>query len=244
MSREKILNTEASSPAAIRLKEVMLAYHDFQLRQSESHQNPELIQLTEWQSSRLKRTYQDLYDSPEYAEGLKFLLSDLYSANDFTSRDRDLERILPKMVKLLPNQVIDTLSTMVELNLLTQMLDQQLADAIFRHFNHTSIDEYNYCEAYRHCNNVERRQHQLQLISDVGKNLDRYARSNALLLLLKVSEIPAEIAGLKAIHSFLLRGLSAFHSMQDVNVLMETIAERETQILNNIYRKAPQPFAI
>lgn len=244
MSREKILNTKTNNTAAAKLKKVMLEYHDFQALQSRQHLVKELIQLTSWQSNRLKQTHEDLYTSPEYTRGLQFLFSDLYSASDVSGRDRDLERILPKMVKLLPQTVIDTVSGLVELNLITQMLDYHLARAIFKKFKNTSIDDEIYCQAYRHCNNFEQRSYQIQLTSEVGKNLDRYARSKMLYVSIKLSKTPAEMAGLSALHSFILRGFTAFHSMHNINHLMNTLTERETLILNNIYQGKAHPFEL
>ncbi len=244
MYRERILNTKTPHTAAARLKKVMLEYHDFRLMLPKQHLNEELIQLTRWQSNRLRQTHQDLYKSPEYAQGLQFLLSELYSPKDFSGRDRDLERILPKMIKLLPKQVIETVSLLVELNLVTQMLDHQLAQTIFKHLKYTRINEAIYCQAYRHCNNFDKRNEQIQLTAEVGKKLDRYARSKMINISLKLSKKPAEMAGLSALYSFIMRGFTAFHSMHDIDYLMSTITQRETQILDNIYQCQPHPFVI
>ena len=135
MSREKILNTKATNQTAIKLKEVMLAYHDYQIEKQQYTNYQKLIQLTLWQNARLKNTHQDLYSNSNYKKGLQFLFDELYSAKDFSGRDSDLERILPKIIKLLPKAVIDTVRLLVELNLLTQKLDQQLTDTIFNTLN-------------------------------------------------------------------------------------------------------------
>jgi len=242
MSRDKIYHTKASSDAAARLKKAMLAYHDFRKEQVSHNLSQQLIQLTNWQSERLKQTHQDLYQSPGYTLGLQFLLSDLYSAKDFSDRDRDLERIFPKIIKLLPKSIVDTVGLLVELNLLTKTLDYQLTQTIFEKLNHSVVDEQNYCDGYRHCNNQVQRNHQIQLISEVGKKLDRYARSSVINFSLKITEAPAEMAGLEALHSFIMQGFSAFHSMENVSLMMQTLVQRETQILDNIFQYRKRPF--
>jgi len=244
MSRDKIQNTKISSKTALKLKEVMLAYHDFQIEKQQYELSQELIQLTHWQSERLKHTHQDLYSAPNYTQGLKFLFDELYSAQDFSGRDRDLERIFPKMIKLLPNAVIDTVSLLVELNLLTQKLDHELASTLFHTLSYVDINEQNYCEAYRHCNNQVQRTHQIKLTSTLGEKLDKYARSSIINFSLKITETPAEMAGLSELHAFIMRGFGSFHSMKGVKELMGTLTQRESQILDNIFIGHERPFLL
>jgi len=244
MSRDKIQNTKTSNKAALALKAVMLAYHDFQVEKQRYHVSQELILLTHWQSERLKHTHQDLYCAPNYTQGLQFLFDELYSAKDFTGRDRDLERVFPKIVKLLPKTIIDTVRLLVELNLLTQTLDHELAKTLFHELKYTSINEDNYCEAYRCCNNQAQRTHQIRLTSELGEKLDKYARSSFINFSLKITETPAEMAGLSELHAFIMRGFDSFHSMKDVKGLMNTLTQRESQVLDNIFTGHERPFVI
>lgn len=234
MYRDRIVHTKTHHPAAIRLKDAMLEYHDFQnSRQLEELKHP-LAKLAQWQSERLKHSHRDLYYNPQYQQGLSFLFTELYADNDFSDRDRDLERIFPKMIKLLPASILETVSLLVELNMLTQLLDQELANMIFNVLEHKHINEANYCEAYRLCDNQQKRAYQIHLTSDLGKKLDKYARSQVILFSLKVSRGAAERAGLGALHRFLREGFAAFHSMQDIDFLMTRIACRENDFLRRI----------
>ncbi len=242
MYRERILNTKTNNPAAIRLKDAMLEYHDFQATRNNGDLSIYSAKLAQWQSERLKHSHRDLYYSPVYQEGLAFLFTDLYSDTDFSDRDRDLERIFPKMVKLLPHSVLDTVSLLVELNMLTQMLDQELVTKLFQDLSYTRIDEQNYCEAYRLCNNTQKRRYQIKLTEELGKKLDKYARSQVILFSLKLSKGAAERAGLGALHSFLSSGFKAFHSMQDIGMLMHKIASREILFLEKIMLGNENPF--
>ena len=242
MYRERILSTKTKHPTAIRLKDAMLEYNDFQASNQTKNLSLELAKLTQWQSERLKYSHRDLYYSQRYQEGLSFLFTDLYSDTDFSERDRDLERIFPKMIKLLPNSVLETVSLLVELNMLTQILDQDLATKLYVDLSQTTINEQNYCEAYRLCNNPQKRAYQIKLTQDLGKKLDKYARSKAILFSLKLSKGAAEAAGLGALHSFLSMGFKAFHSMQDIDMLMHKIALRETDFLQEIMSGKQNPF--
>lgn len=242
MYRERIQNTKTKHPAAMRLKNAMLEYHDFQLSKKTNNLQNELAQLAKWQSERLKHSHSDVYHSPIYHKGLEFLFTELYSDNDFSDRDRDLERIFPKLIKLLPNSVVETVSLLVELNMLTQMLDQELATALFNELSYQTINEHNYCEAYKLCNNEQKRCHQIKLTKELGQKLDKYARSQVILLSLKLSKNAAENAGLGALHSFLRTGFKAFHSMRNIDMLMNKIAERELRFLQEIMHGNQHPF--
>ena len=244
MSRDKIQNTKTSNSTALKLKNIMLAYHDFQIEKQPQVSDKELTQLTLWQSERLKSTHHDLYHERNYTNGLKFLFDELYSAQDFSGRDRDLERIFPKIIKLLPKTVISTVSLLVALNLLTQRLDRELAHAIFHQLNHTEINERSYCEAYIYCNNQEQRLYQIKLTAELGDKMDKYARSSLITFSLKITEKPAEMAGLSELHAFIMRGFTAFHSMRNIQTLMNTLTQRESIVLDKIFTGQQSPFLI
>ncbi|MFD2231098.1 FFLEELY motif protein [Alkalimarinus sediminis] len=243
MSKEKLLNTKVKTDNAERLRQLLLDYHNFRYSEDCSLQAP-MAQLSSWQAERLKVTHQDLYQAPRYHEGLEFLLQDLYAPKEFTQRDDDLERIFPVAVKLLPDNLLYTMSLLVELNLLTQQLDKSLADVLFNRLNVNEITEASYCEAYRLCNNKALRQHQTQLIANIGNDLDVYVRSRLVRFTLKVTRSPAEVAGLGNLHSFLRRGFSAFQRMNGVDELLAIIIKRENAILAAIYNNQESPLSI
>jgi hypothetical protein len=243
MYRQRLEQTRAKSKEASNLKEVMLAYHDFQQQAFPPEKQALAAQLSDWQSDRLKSSHQDLYKQPEYRMGIDFLLTELYSAKDFSARDRDLERIFPKLVKLLPKKILQTVAHLVELNLLTQQLDYELAECHFIALKCNNISEESYCEAYRQCNNLASRERQLELVAEAGQMLSKHSSNSMLRFSLNITEGPAEMAGLEALHSFILRGFKAFNSMQNVDDLMHTLIRRESQILSQIYSGHSAPFS-
>lgn len=210
----------------------MLAFHDFRAEHRDSHHF--LPQLARWQSERLIHTHSDFHSDPRYREGLDFLFQDLYSHQDFSERDRDLERIFPKLVKLLPARVLETVSVLVELNQLTQELDIALTRQL-QPDPQAPINAKDYCAAYRACNNLPTRQLQLQRVHEAGLKLEKYARSQTIALGLRMTEGAADMAGLSALHGFIQRGFRAFHSMHGVPALLNTICERENSLLLSIF---------
>ena len=242
MYRERIQTTQTTSIAAARLKKAMLSYNDFQRQPQLTTSAKELSLLSQWQSSRLIHTHKTFYQSPDYSEGLDFLFSELYSAKDFSQRDSDLERIFPKLVKYLPKKVVHIVALLVELNHLTQQLDQQLAFTIFHRMKLKHIDEDIYCHAYKSCDNKADRIRQIELTQELGTKLDRYARSSTISFTLNMTEGAAEMAGLRALHQFLKSGFNAFHKMKSVDSLMHEISTKERDLMMTIFHKNSSPF--
>lgn len=244
MSREKVLRTRTKTPHAQQLQQQLLAYHDFR-EERDQHPLRKLVdQLGQWQSVRLKQTHKDLYATPRYHDGLEFLLTDLYTPREFIRRDDDLERIFPVMVTLLPDSVLRVVAELVELNLLTQRLDQRLAEVMHAQPGFSTIDTTSYAGAYRLCDNREARLHQIQLVANIGNDLERYVGKKSLSFALSITEGAADMAGVGPLHRFLRRGLNAFRAMGGVDDLLDRIVDRERRILDQLLTGRPTPFEL
>lgn len=242
MYRHKLQQSRVRTDNAKRLQQLLLDYHDFRNAQAEQPSLDAIEQVRTWQSERLKATHRDLYDDSRYRDGLDFLLADLYAPTQFTRRDDDVDRVFPVMVKLLPDSVLYTVAELVELNLLSQRLDRQLTDAWMSLGQ--PLDEASYCEAFRACDNRSDRLRQIQLVANIGNDLDRYVHSRTISFALSLTEGAADMAGLGELHGFLRRGFAAFRAMESVDSLLDRIVQRETEILEAIFQGLPAPFRI
>ncbi|MBU6953151.1 hypothetical protein [Hahella sp. HN01] len=243
MSKEKLLSVNARTANARRLQQLLLDYHNYRLQRDEHPLAQDIDRLCDWQADRLKRTHNDLYSNQRYHEALDFLLKDLYSPKEFTRRDADLERVFPVIVKLLPDSALHTIADLVELNLLTQQLDEHIA-TVLREMRVERITEDNYAEAFRRCDNFASRRRQITLIDKTGHELEKYVKSRFVSFSLKITEGPAEIAGLGQLHNFLSRGFKAFKEMGGVSQLLRVIMQRESHILEQIQVNADSPFTL
>src|SRR5947209_7210564 len=61
-----------------------------------------------WQARRLRQTYADLAVQARYVDAIEFFQKDLYGNSDFARRDADLARVVPLLVRMLPEKVIET----------------------------------------------------------------------------------------------------------------------------------------
>src|SRR5690349_6326141 len=89
-----------------------------------------LAELKEWQSERLKGTYADVALQPRYRAATSFFLEDLYGPKDFSGRDQAMLRIVPVMTRILPATALETASLAIELEALSEDLDQRTAAAL------------------------------------------------------------------------------------------------------------------
>jgi hypothetical protein len=198
-----------------------------------------LDRLARWQARRLDATYADLAGDPRYAEAIAFFRTDLYGPGDFSRRDADLARVVPLMMHMLPQAVIATVATVIELNALSQKLDRALLDVLG--FD-GALSVPAYCAAYQACANRRARARQIALIVDVGQALDRYVRKPLLRSTLTLMRHPARVAGLGALQEFLERGFVGFASMRGAELFVATIKARETALMDAMFGGDRAPF--
>lgn len=199
-----------------------------------------LERLADWQARRLRMTYADLGADPRYAGAIQFFQNDLYGSADYSRRDADLARVVPVMVKMLPEAVIATATTAVELNALSQELDRVLLSRLPRADGTFTVAEY--CKAYRRAGNIPLRRRQIQLIGEIGAALDHAVRKPFLGAALGMMRQPARLAGLATLQDFLERGFSAFRSMKGAREFLAIVDERETHIHEAIVGGSSDPF--
>lgn len=200
--------------------------------------------LQAWQCERLLDTHDDLAGHPRYGPGVDFFVQDLYAPRDFSDRDADIERAVPAMLKLLPDGVLHTAADGAGLYVLSRELDHGMARALFDEIGVEEIDAEAYAEAYRICDDHGRRVQQIELISALAARLDRFVRSRFIYATLRMTRTPARLAGLGELQDFLERGFSAFHHMQGSADFAQTIVDRERLILDRIFDRHPEPFAL
>jgi len=199
-----------------------------------------LDRLADWQSRRLRMTYADLAADPRYSGAVEFFQQDLYSSADYARRDADLARVVPMLVKMLPDGVIATVALAMELNALSQELDRVVVERLPRAGAQFTVAEY--CKAYRRAGNFPLRRRQIKLIGEIGAALDRYVRKPFVRTALAMMRQPARLAGLGVLQEFLERGFAAFHAMGGADEFLRTIDEREIHIMESIAGGASDPF--
>jgi hypothetical protein len=199
-----------------------------------------LADVKRWQAQRLERTYADIASQPRYRAATGFFLDDLYGAKDFSGRDQAMLRILPVMSRILSEKAVETAALAIELEAVSESLDQRLAAALSR----GPLDAESYGKAYRETSTRAEREHQVDLIDAVGHRLDALVARPFLSSTLKLMRQPAKVAGLGDLQDFLERGFAAFRAMKGADAFLALVRERETAILNRLFTGAADPFSL
>lgn len=201
--------------------------------------------LREWQVRRLRETFADLTDNPGYSKATAFFLDDLYSVEGFESRDDELEKIVPIMMRLLPAHLVQTVGKAMELQALSQELDIKLAQILQdHHVAPGEISVADYTQAYIESGLRQEREHQIDLICDVGHELNSVVDKPFIYGALKLCRRPARAAGLGDLQTFLERGFQAYRSMADPDWFIHQIEVRERHILDRLMHGHRDPFDI
>lgn len=191
--------------------------------------------LKEYQAARLAHSYADLLASERYRPAAEFFLSDLYGPKDFRTRDEELARVVPVMVRVLPARALQTLLDAVKMDTLSESLDTAMVLALRKAGKSKSIDWPAYVAAYRTCGRRKDRELQITLIDHIGKTLDRLTRMPLIRVSLKLMSGPAHLAGLGALHDFLQRGFDAFSHMKGADEFLAIVIERETALMRELF---------
>jgi hypothetical protein len=225
--------------------------HDLQHQAELRHQpvngtglEPQLAMLRAWQSERLARTYADLLADRHYRPACLFFLSDIYAPRDFSQRDHDFERIHAFLSRVVPPPMLQVLTDAIELNALTNKLDNLLLRVLVDDLGVTdTIRSHLYVEGYRRCDNYAERVHQIDLITRLAAQVAEAAHFFGVSVALTIIRGPAHRAGWIEVCDFLERGYDAFRQMRDVKSFVNTIERREKDILEQIFSGNPDPFA-
>ncbi|OHC69611.1 MAG: hypothetical protein A3H93_02960 [Rhodocyclales bacterium RIFCSPLOWO2_02_FULL_63_24] len=191
--------------------------------------------LKEYQAARLARSYADLLASERYRPAAEFFLSDLYGPKDFRTRDEELERVVPVMVRVLPARALATLLEAVKMDTLSESLDTDMVLALRRAGGAKAIDWPAYVAAYRRCGRRKDREQQIALVDQIGKTLDRLTRMPLIRVSLKLMSGPAHLAGLGALHDFLQGGFDAFSAMKGADEFLAIVGARETALMKELF---------
>lgn len=206
-------------------------------------------ELRQWQAARLARTHAALLAHPRHAPAARFFLDELYGPHDHHQRDRDLARIVPKLVKVLPERAVMTLVEALRLDVLSESLDQAMV-ASLRQRGHVDgegglheVSDAAYAKAYRAvCREparVAERRRQIELVGEIGRSLDRVTRLPLIAAALRLMRAPAEKAGLADLHRFLHGGFEAFRALKGADEFLRCISEGETAVMDRLLAEPP-----
>jgi hypothetical protein len=202
-----------------------------------------LSELRRWQAARLAASFEGFMQDPKRRPAAEFFLTDLYGDRDFSRRDADIARVVPKMQRLLPQSLLETLADAIELGALSHAFDLRMAEALHRLApRRVTLDDDLYGRAYREIGLPRLRSHQIDLIVVAGYGLGHALRTRGVSTLLGVLRGPARAAGFGELQSFLERGFGAYAKLDDVGAFIADIERSEREASRRLFAGHPAPF--
>lgn len=196
-----------------------------------------VVAVKAWQQARFERTHADLFEHPRYGRAARFFVDELYGPQDFAQRDAQFSRIVPALVRLFPDDIVETVEALAAVHALSERLDSAMA----AHLAGAAPSRERYVRAWQATGEPASRRRQIDLVMRVGQSLDRHTRSLVLRTSLKAMRGPARAAGLGALQSFLEAGFDAFGAMRGAREFLATIETRETALVERLF--APDAVA-
>ncbi len=221
-------------PAANRIREAMQSVS--LLRQSRTA-NPALhaacLEVKRFQAQRFQATYADLLASQRYQGAAHFFLSELYGDKDYAQRDQQFARIANTIARLFPAAVVETAAALAEVHALTEQLDDRMAQQW--RLTSASSTAARYIQCWRAVADMPARSRQLQVVLNLGQELDHLTRMRGLRSLLRMMRAPAAAAGLSALQNFLESGFDAFADMKGASEFLAMVEDRESAWMASLF---------
>jgi hypothetical protein len=211
-----------------------------QLRQQHAS-DPALAQAStevkHFQARRFRATYADLLHNPRYKTAAAFFLHELYSDKDYAERDQQFARIATTIARLFPQSVVNTAAALAEVHALTETLDDLMARCW--QADPPAAPQGSECARYIRCwrrlGDPAAREHQLEVVLQLGQELDRLTRAHGLRTLLKLMRRPAAAAGLDSLQQFLETGFDAFAEMGGADEFLKLVRQRESEWIRGLF---------
>lgn len=184
-----------------------------------------------YQQKRFAHTYADLLRTPRYADAARFFLDELYGPEDFSQRDAEFARVVPALVRLFPQDVVETVATLARLHALSETLDTKMGQSLAS----KKIDAAAYAAAWKTTGEADQRENQVELMLSVGRALDVLTRKPLLRHTLRMMRGPARAAGLSALQGFLESGFDTFSAMRGAQEFLDTVSTRERSLMRALF---------
>ncbi|MEC5214237.1 hypothetical protein RCH06_002799 [Polaromonas sp. CG_9.5] len=194
-------------------------------------------EIKRFQARRFEATYADLLHNPRYQAAASFFLHELYSDKDYAQRDQQFGRIANTIARLFPQAVVNTTGALAEVHALTETLDDKMARCWMA--DASAAPQDNECDRYIRCwrrlGDRAARHHQLEVVLQLGQEMDRLTRMRGLRTLLKMMRRPAATAGLKSLQQFLETGFDAFVQMKGADEFLKKVQQRESAWIGALF---------
>ncbi len=192
--------------------------------------------LQAFQANRIRSTYADLTENPEYANLVMFFFEQIYGPQDFGFRNDSIKSLHAKLSGILKGDIIDAVGQVIVLNDLSDVLDQQMAIEMQAQRFDSELTMPAYEKFYRSLDNYDQRVRQIDLMIDTTRRIHNISQIWMIGLTLKVVQQAAHLAGTGKIMDFLAEGYEAFKNVKNIEYFIETVETREKELNERLFQ--------
>ena len=186
------------------------------------------------QVERLRKTYNDFFEDPEYTKIAKYFFEQIYGAGDKASRDAAFNKIYEKLSAAVNAKRIVRVTQLKQLNELTDELDLAVARQFMKKSKKHNMTLADFEACYRALNNRAERILQLQLLMDTTRFFHKLAHIPLLGFVIKPTQLAARALGVEYIMEFFMEGYRSFKSVKNAEPFMQAIEVRERAYLDSL----------
>jgi hypothetical protein len=188
---------------------------------------PLKAELQAFQIELLTADYTDFTSQPRYKTLLHFFFSALYAPQDFSLRNESFRTLHDWLVNLIGRDPVRVLAQSIELNDLTESLDDDVVIALRTLGVSGAITVDDWERAYRLVGRRADRIRQVEMLVHIGKVLDQVAAVPLVDVQLRAVRPALTLLGWEHVVDFLVQGYKAIRMARPIDQALHAIHQRE-----------------
>lgn len=205
-----------------------------------------LADVQRWQKERMQYTHAEFFAQHEHHLMSRYFLNRLYGGPDFEVLAGQIARVIKyahKVEKIMPASAIQTGNSGVELAVLAVELDEQVAiDVLQQYGPDLPITDEMMRLSYLKLDQATARYHQLDLLDQLGHNLDKYMRSFIVQSAFKMAKGLAYRHQFEPMYEFMQEGFEAMKPLNSAADFVKVFSDEERRIIARVHAGEPRPF--
>ena len=195
--------------------------------------------LQKHQIERLQGTYSDLIDNARWKDLAEFFFTDLYVVGDLAERNESFLRLYRHFERIFDTVFLRGIKSLIEFYFLSDTLDDDVTRLLLAMDTGFKLSRDRYERAYRYADNYDDRVKQIAYVEQTLTFVHSMSQRRIVGFLISTMQATARLIGATAMVDFLDRGYVAFRTVPDITYFINTIATRERERLDRIWKEYP-----
>ena len=194
----------------------------------------------------MQRTHATQFAEKHNVLMAEYFLNRLYGGPDFDALAGQIARLLKyahKAEKIIPENAIKTGTSGVSLAILAVQLDEQVAIQLLQDYpENMPLNDEMMRLTYLKLDQGEARLQQLNMLDELGKNLDKYMRSFVVYTAFKMCKGAAQKYSFQIMYEFMQDGFLAMKPLKSAEKFVKQFTASEREIITKVHAGDLHPF--